>query len=1162
MKLVESTTELYDNFSHAGVGVDYMTPENVLSFFDSCTDKTSAGVLCDLPRKLEDTPFHDEKTLSLVLEYLHSVENLKQRLDGLPLLLREDNMLDYFSSDVPIYFSEFCILAPTHESLFLKRSYAHAVNVTSSNVSEFTVLREFGVEEMAALLPSLLPVERYCSKEGCVEWSRLSSSAVPTLTWIVKLWEFLHSLISRDAGPDAEDRLTLTESLIQPLRDWCVVPVRSHTKYHLYSPAVASTAVVVLCSSSGRQGIGPVVKRLQFPELDLTAMHPDIFHESDPVRNLVVTLKKPYDLLVLLHERLERLSDDSNKDPVSFSKAECRSVLTYFTENIDKLRSHDNAAQKLRDLPIFTTICGDIISLSGCLVYTLPAKIPTKGIDVWQSRSGTVFLAREDSFQTLYDFLGCASVGSLEVYCQFIFQHFEYFCYEDRLVHLYHVYTNYLQADHVNISPEERQRLIEALKNLAFIEDEDGELQRANYFYDPNNVVFQVMQPASRFAPPASRLFKESEWFKFLSLLGLVCSVQSDKFLEFVHAVAAEGRDVQSASALTKSKVLVNYLFTSPELLDSQALDELATVAFIVPEKVSPVLTDICPQRGDVGNGGVALMSFRDAVPVEYEKVCWTSASLLPSWANLQQIALSPAEKDWITDKLRVQKKPSVDTVLRHLETICSCDRLLPAPNSLKVDVFRNIFRFLDSIEMTDEETGRLAKIASVLVDEGRVLVKPCQTVLNMYDSDEIRPYLYRLPLDVGEHRRLFVNLGTTDRATVKQYAEVLSQLREDAGDGQLLANELRAAYQAVRGLLEALEASPASAREFCVPCLYLPTEDGRLVDSVQLVFNDMPAYYERVRDYKLKFVLDMRECGVRSRNADDALAALPARLRPAMLSDILQEKLTDSCRQTVSKTRGVARVLAMRLQSDQFQQAVARLVRHETFKSGQKIDDETMFRVLDRLTTISVYTTPHLMTHLVFKGRPIHGSEAVKSCFVERLETGISGVHQWNIDIEDANDSGEPSTTNLSQDLLISLASIINDILSGILRDSVLYLLPALSCPNPDDIAARMDLLNIRVDHSQKSLATANHTAASLPVLGSPVDEQAKKFGRCGEQSLFRLGDYIGYCEKPEDEMIYGKVREELQSPDDIRVYLLDLGSGKDGIISSAKNMTAFVRK
>lgn len=1167
LKLVESTAELYNSFIRAEVDVHYMTPESVLTFFELCRDKNSTGV-CFLPQKLENSPFHDEAMLSLVVKYIRSADNFKQRLDRLPLLLRADNMLDCFSSDVPIYFSKFCSLAPTHESLFMKLSYAGAVEVTSENMSQFNVFREFGITQMADLLPSLLPVENYCSKEGCVVWKRMNSGALPTLKWIASLWEFVYSFVIHDVGLCIEDRVTLAESSIQPLQDWCIVPVRSHTKYHLYSPAAASTAVIDLCSPTGRQRFGQIVKRLQFPELDLSAMHADIFQEADPIRRLVVNLEKPYELLLLL---LERLSDTSSPDQSGLSSCECHTVLTYFTENVDKLLNHDDAAQRLRDLPAFTTICGDIIRLSGCLIYTLPAKIPTNGIDVWQSRSGTVFLAREDCFQSLFDFLNCASIGSLEVYCQFIFQHFEYFSYDDRLAHLHHVYTNYLQTNSGNISAEERADLTEALRNLAFLEVEDGELQRADYFYDPNNVVFQVMQPASRFAPRATHLFKESEWFEFLSLLGMVHTVESGRFLEYMRSVADEGRDAQqSAGALTKSKILVDHLFSSPHLLHDNSLDDVAAVTFLTPEKVSPALSDICPQYGDVGNGGgIALMSFKDAVPKEHAKVCWTSATLLPSWANPQQTGLSQADRDTLADKLHIQKTPSVGTVLRHLETVCGSDRFLLAPNSVKVDVLRSIYRFLDNVEMNDEETERLAHIPSVLVDDGRLLVKPCQAVLNMYDSDEIRPYLYRLPLDVGEHRRLLAKVGTTDRATVKQYAEVLSRLREDAGDGQLIANELQAAYCSVRGLLDSLEVNPVSARELqreviSVSCLYLPTEDGRLVDSTQLVFNDMPAYYERVRDYKLKFVVDVRECGVRSRSADDALEALPSRLRPAMLSDIAHETLIDSCRRTVSKTRGVAGMLAARLTSDEFQQAVVRLVRHEAFKSGRKIDDETMYNVLERLTTISVYTTPQLMTHLVFKGRPIQGSQAEKSCFVERLDTGVSGVHRWNIFIQDTSNCGEPSPADLSQDLLISLASVINDILSGILCDSVLYLLPALSCPDPNGISARMDHLNIRADQSVKSMwgSASSRMAGGLPVLGSAVDEHVKRFGRPGELLVFRPGDFVGYREEPAAEMVYGRVHEELQSPDDVRAYLLDLGSGQDGVIASARKMTAFIRK
>jgi len=67
-----------------------------------------------------------------------------------------------------------------------------------------------------------------------------------------------------------------------------------------------------------------------------------------------------------------------------------------------------------------------------------------------------------------------------------------------------------------------------------------------------------------------------------------------------------------------------------------------------------------------------------------------------------------------------------------------------------------------------------------------------------------------------------------------------------------------------------------------------------------------------------------------------------------------------------------------------------------------RQIDDEFIYSVIDRLSTIAVYSTPQLATQLVFKGRPINGSQAERSCFVERLDTGVAGLHQWNIYIHD----------------------------------------------------------------------------------------------------------------------------------------------------------------
>jgi len=79
-----------------------------------------------------------------------------------------------------------------------------------------------------------------------------------------------------------------------------------------------------------------------------------------------------------------------------------------------------------------------------------------------------------------------------------------------------------------------------------------------------------------------------------------------------------------------------------------------------------------------------------------------------------------------------------------------------------------------------------------------------------------------------------------------------------------------------------------------------------------------------------------------------------------------------------------------------------------------------------------------------------------------------------------------------------------------------------------------------------------------------------------CSEQRaaapVFRPGDYVGYRRSDDTDpsgetavpvLIYGRVREQLQSPsDDVDMYLLDLGSGHDGCIATARQMTAFARR
>lgn len=1150
VKLIEASEEIFDNFKRSDVEVHYMTPDGILLFFSSYSSDNPMCNIGKLPQLLSNTPFQNEKTLLLVLDYCKRAFDFREKLADLPLLLTADDMLRRFSSDSPVLYSKFSSLLPACSDKFLKPSMLETA-FSEDLLEESEVFKKFQISDLAEMLPSKLPQDKFKSGSEKVEWVK-SYSSVPTDKWLQTLWSYISFQLEEtltDIVSSSQDKAVLVTKELAPLRDWCILPARSSSGSTLFSLGNADLIVDFGSREYQTLGMRSVIQKCKLPQLDITAVNSDHCNNLDVVQLLVTTLDKPDKVVNLL----QRHFSDTAVAATLLSKEDCSHILKYLCEQIEAIGTDKFAAEKIRSLPIFCTIFGDIIRLTNCLVYTLPAKIPTNGVDIWQSKSGTVFLERNDKAQVIYDFLGCATISVIDVYCQFIFQHFEYFVLEDRLVHLHHIYTQYLQDSPTapGISEEERNGLLASLRSLPFLEDESGELQCASHFYDPENVVFRIMEPAGRFAPKAQKMFKESEWYSFLAMLGMIRDVTSSMFLDFTKVVATEGRDPNSASALMKSKVLVQHLYTLPDGLRDPILSDIVDVPFVAPEAASPPLQELYAQHGDLGAGKLAYVSFRDAVSKTHEKLCWTCANLLPSWADpVNQSSLSVSQKEQIVQHLAVQKVPNVKLVLKHLETLCQnfgpSLPSTPVNRTSKMEVYRAIYKYL--IEQGDalsEIKEKLEKIPCVLVDDAKACVLPRQTVLNIYDTEEIRPYLYKLPVELGEYQRLFISIGTTNRATAAQYVVVMELLNADVGKSRLTPNELRTAYRAVRGLLETLENAPAS--EFPTSCLYLPSEKGKLVEATRLVFNDAPSFYDRVKEYNLQFLFDVRECGLRLRSIDEIINLLPPKMRPAMLSTYVQEMLVPSARRTVS-SKGIAKSLSERLKSERFLQAVVRLVRHEAHKKGQKLEEHIMFSVLDRLSTISVYTVPNVMTHLSFKGKPIAGSEMEKVCFVERLPGANTDLHIWNIYMRD--------DMSFSQELLIPLAEVVNSILSGMLHDSVLYLLPVLSCPE-EQIQTKLDHLNIRLDHSSHVAARA----PTMPLAGSPVDEEIQPFCSWG-QLEFLPGEYIAYRNDPADLFVYGVVREELMSPNDDRVYLLDLGKGQDGIIASVSSLYKFMRR
>jgi len=127
-----------------------------------------------------------------------------------------------------------------------------------------------------------------------------------------------------------------------------------------------------------------------------------------------------------------------------------------------------------------------------------------------------------------------------------------------------------------------------------------------------------------------------------------------------------------------------------------------------------------------------------------------------------------------------------------------------------------------------------------------------------------------------------------------------------NTGGEKLHPNELRLAFKAVRGLFTTLkkhrspgqQAADALAR---VQTLYLPTRIGHLFRSMDIVFVDDAGYADRIRNLGRPFLVDLSECWLTGgENHVDTVKLLPQRLRPLMLSAVVQETLEDRSRDTI----------------------------------------------------------------------------------------------------------------------------------------------------------------------------------------------------------------------------------------------------------------------
>ena len=1214
--LVAFSLSVFKEAQDSGVHPHCVSPSAVMEFYKSYSGEIPLCKVGSLHVDVRDTPFKNVETVATILTYCKDSEKFLEQLPGLPLLVTQDNHLHAFSTIDPKFLSRHHEILPQCKEIFV-HDHVRANIFWKAESLKASVFKRFDVNSFAANLHRTLPQE-YINSGKYVEWNP-KQTIEPNVDWLYGVWKFLaeeiddalsewkrkqiemsenNQAVNKSVGlqPLSKEKEThMIRTVLKPLAEWCILPCTEtvsrpreispsgvQVKQYLLPLSLSESVLHLPSLDTTNREIVEILRLLSLPELNgavllSTTASYTLTNSYRYACRLVASINSPKLILKALNAKMTR-------NPYSLrgklKASECRTILQYFSKNVKDLSEDDKTP--LRRLPFYQAIHGGFLSIDGHSVCVVPVDIPGKGMEVLESMSDVVFLTCWSGLSELQTFLEFESASSVDMYCKFILKFFHFFCSEARLVHLKHIRDSIL----TQIFPKEddQQRLLSCLETTNIIPCSDGTLVRASSYYDPMHRVFKALLSGDMFPPEP---FNSTEWLPFLRSIGLIHEISQDIFKMFALKIANEAVTQPTETTENKSKVLVAHLFGRNNVVEEGLLQAISDIKFVPSDPVKPNLRAIHRPYGERNDGKATYISFRGSVLAKHAKIAWTTAALLPQWANPKEYQYLMHAPDWKNTnhycnaamaKLGILPEPTVELVTSHCKTVSirlekESDRDLPADQmTTRMSVMTNIYRFLEAKATSSPfAKNQLRHIPCILVEEGRRLVRVDQIVIELNKEYEIQPYLYRVPAELFQFKDLFQYLGCASVANVSHFAMVLDKLKQKCKEKQLDPNEKICALTAERGIFEVLQDHSEEGQK--LSSLYLPAtrpfidkDDGPsppvvLQESAELLFDDAPFYRERIKGFDQLFLVDLSKAKVRCKqgsNYEDLVMLLPQALRPQMLSTVVIEKFTDSSENGDRFDLGAAVLLKRSLHSPQFCRGIIRLIRHASREYEEKVDESVVASIKNRLQSIEVHGMSKIVTQLLYKGITIPGSEIEKPYFLEKVS--MSSEEIWNVYVNAVDDAQKTSSA-----IALNLANVISKACKRLLRDAAMFI-PLMLQSHPEEISSFLDMMKIHQDDSYDG-----EEGEILPPPGSfiPIAEQHLLNAAF---SYFKPGEYVGYevddpslkLEDGDATYIYAVIIEEVSNPDTSLItksYKINIGNEKSPKIVLATELYKFYR-
>ena len=1034
LNLVAFSRSVFTALEKSDVKPCSLSPSAVMEFYKSFGHEDSLCKIRTISVDVNETELKNAQTVEIILDYCKDDKEFLKNLPGLPLLLTQDNYLRTFNTGDPKFVSRHYNILPQCQDMFVHNDisthiFSHRDSLRAS------VFKPFDVKSFAANIHRTVPLRyRNCS-DGYVNWCP-KQKGVPNHDWVRKVWTFLSDEINdvlrelkenekekiesiktsesnfwersrkiQEAKTSEEEKARIIHATLEPLNDWSILPCteKIHAsktpegrpqglkmRHFLVPLRLAETVLDFHDATSGP--LVETLRKVSLPELECTILSrtSSFSHLSEDscnlARKLVASLKTPTSLLKSFKQKMTRSLQSLEG---MLTPTECDTILQYFSDNVSRLLESEKST--LRQLPFYEATYGGLVDVKNQRVCVVPNEFPRDEMHVLENGANVIFLKSKEWLSPLFKFLTFEFPSPADVYCEFVLK---YFCLLSRLARLVHL--EYIRVLVLYSKPpgaiDKRRRLNDCLADTKIISSNNGVLRKASFFYDPRNEVFATMVSDDKFPPGP---FNLPQWLEFLKTIGLIHEVSQDLFKTFAWEVAREGATHPTERTYQKSKVLVAHLFTRDEVVKSGLLEAICSIKFVATDPLSPELLAVCRQFDYT-----PYTSFEGSVLSKHTKIVWTTATLLPIWANPRKYRGEDSEDgnncNDILSHLDVAE-PTVELVTFHCQNVCfqfgkeNFNEVSSEQLSVRTSVMEKIYEFLQAKATSSPTAKKLLKDTScIVVEQGRRFVKPGQVVIELYQGNQIEPFLYGMPAELGQFMTLFQYLGCSNGVTLNHYSMVLDMLQRKWKENSLDPNERSRALKAVKGLFEALQDNPTGIHG--LSSLYLPamcpfgSSQGEstprvvLRKAAEILFDDTRHYHKRIQNFDQLFLVDLETAEVRcnsSGNFKGLLVLLPIALRPQMLSCVVEEKFVNPPENPERFDVDAASSLKKQLYSEQFCHGIIRLIRHTSHENEEKVDEGVVSSVESRLKSIRFHGMSKIVTHLVYKENVIPGSES-----------------------------------------------------------------------------------------------------------------------------------------------------------------------------------------